>query len=172
MLGTWGPVLSVEDEIKTLVAERHHGGWLLWTSGVIKGGLVKQIVWLVFREKKKMEINWVWKRKRRGLLQAGGLSFWHDIWIQTSQSQLEIKTGWGAVVSWTVKSSPLERTSSVKKISLTEKYRGQGTERLNLEAHLCFRGQAEEQGDKEVLSGSSKTDWAPALCVRSSSSQQ
>ena len=79
------------------------------------------------------------------------------------------------MVSWTVKSSPLERTSSVKKISLTEKYRGRGTERLNLEAHLYFRGQAEEQGDKEeahlyfrgqaeeledkaVLSGSSQTD--------------
>ena len=62
------------------------------------------------------------------------------------------------MVSWTVKSSLLERTSSVKKISLTEKYRGRGTERLNLEAHLYFRGQAEEQGDKAVLSGSSQTD--------------
>lgn len=61
------------------------------------------------------------------------------------------------MVGWTAKSSPLEITSSVKKISLTEKYRGQGTERLNLEAHLYFRSQEEEQGDKGVLSGSSKT---------------
>lgn len=172
MLGAWGPVLSVEDEIKISMAERHPGGWISWMSGVIKGGLVKQITWLIFREKKKIKINWVWKRKHWVLLQAGDLSFWHDIWIKTSYSQLEMKTGWGAVVGWTAKSSPLEITSSVKKISLTEKYRGQGTERLNLEAHLYFRGQEEEQGDKGVLSGSSKTDWAPALCVRSSSSQQ
>lgn len=54
--------------------------------------------------------------------------------------------------------SSIEITSSVQKISLTEKYRGQGTARLNLEAHLYCRGQAEEQGDEEVLSGSSKTD--------------
>lgn len=140
-------------------------GWISWMSGVIKGGLVKQITWLIFREKKKIKINWVWKRKHWVLLQAGDLSFWHDIWIKTSCSQLEMKIDEGWWLAG-LRNIPLRDNFMWRKFSLTEKYRGQGTERLNLEAHLYFRGQEEEQGDKGVLSGSSKTDWAPALCQK------